>query len=64
MYIFCHSTVMLLSTSVPVVPVAVSVTIALTILLVAAAFILGVLTMLRIRCCHNRKKNGMYLLGS
>ena len=61
MYIFCHSTVMLLSTSVPVVPVTVPVAILLALLLVAAAVILGVVTMLL--CRHNGKKNGMYMLG-
>ena len=62
MYIFCHSTVVLLSTSVPVVPVTVPVAIVLAVLLVIATVIFGIVAVLR--CRHNEKKNGMYLLGS
>ena len=61
MYIW-HSTVVLVSTSsVPVVPVAVPVAIVLVVLLVIAAVILGVVTVLCSR--HNGEKNGMYMLG-
>ena len=53
--------VMLVSTSVPVVPVALPVAIVLVVLLVTAAVILGVGTVLCSR--HNGKKNGMCMLG-
>ena len=50
-----------MSTSVPVVPVAVTVAIVMGLLLVTAAVILAVVTVLCSR--HNGKKNGMYMLG-
>ena len=53
--------VVLVSTSVPVVPVGVPVAIVLVVLLISAAVILGVVTVLCSR--HNGKKNGMYMLG-